>query len=455
MFFTTLVNKDNPIKPTYLNKVTLVKTKNINDEDVLIEENTLQNFLKLKDFFQKRKIIIGISSAFLPLDNQKDDFFEASFSKIEKGFSEHHTGLAVDFAIWVDNHYIVTKEEAQRYSSLYEEIYSYLKEYGFILRYPKEKELSTKHSFEPWHIRYVGKIPASLIVENNLTLEEYLNNFSGIVVINKEKNMTSFDVVHEISTLFGIKKVGHTGTLDPLAQGVMLVAINKATKIVELLTAYEKEYIASVKLGIQTDTLDITGTIINKKEIPKKLPIEDALNFYKKTYLQEVPIYSAVKVNGKKLYEYARNNKKIILPKKEVTIKEIELLKKEKDTFTFRALVSKGCYIRSLIRDISLYLNTYGTMTELIRTKQGNISLDNAYTLEDIKNGNYKLLSITDVLNYPVIIVDNTIAFKIKNGQNLDNIWNIKDKVIFKNSQEQILGIYEVNSDKLKVWKNF
>ena len=94
-------------------------------------------------------------------------------------------------------------------------------------------------------------------------------------------------------------------------------------------------------------------------------------------------------------------------------------------------------------------------MTELIRTKQGNISLDNAYTLEDIKNGNYKLLSITDVLNYPVIIVDNTIAFKIKNGQNLDNIWNIKDKVLFKNSQEQILGIYEANSDKLKVWKNF
>jgi len=202
-------------------------------------------------------------------------------------------------------------------------------------------------------------------------LEEYKAKFSGVIAINKEEGMTSFDVVNEISRIFGIKKVGHTGTLDPLATGVLIVAIGQATKIVELLTALDKEYIAGVKLGLQTDTYDITGKVLKEKEIPNNYNLEAVLKTFKKTYLQEVPIYSAIKVNGRKLYEYARKNQQVNLPKKEVTIKSIELLDQNQTTFKFKALVTKGTYIRSLINDIGRSLNTYATMTSLTRTKQG------------------------------------------------------------------------------------
>ena len=323
------------------------------------------------------------------------------------------------------------------------------------IRYPKNKKEITKYPYEPWHIRYVGKNIALVMASNNWTLEEYLTDFSGIIVVNKEKGMTSFDVVYNIKKIFGIKKVGHTGTLDPLAEGVLIVALGKATKVVELLTSYEKEYIASVKLGIKTDTLDITGKVINDIKVENNLNIEEALEHFKRTYLQEVPIYSAVKVKGKKLYQYARENKSIKLPKKEVTIKEISLLDKKKDSFTFKALVSKGCYIRSLINDICSYLGTYGTMASLVRTKQGDISLSDAYKLDDIRKNNYKLLSIKDVLSFPVISVNSSLAFKIKNGQVIDNLFSIKDKVLFEDEDGIFLGIYEVSGEKLKVWKNF
>lgn len=277
---------------------------------------------------------------------------------------------------------------------------------------------------------------------------------NGVIVVNKEKGMTSFDVVHEIKKIFHTKKVGHTGTLDPLAEGVLIVCIGNATKIVELITAKDKEYIAEAKLGIKTDTLDTEGEIVDKKDFNIEL-LEDTLNSYKKTYLQEVPIYSAVKVNGKKLYEYARNGIEVELPKKEVTIKEIELLSSSNDTFKFRCLVTKGCYIRSLINDIASSMNTYATMTSLVRTKQGKTTINDAYTLEEIRNNNYKLYTIDEVLDYPVIEVDEYLEKKISNGMKIDNTFNIKDKVIFKNKDNKLLGIYEVDQEKLKVWKNF
>lgn len=277
---------------------------------------------------------------------------------------------------------------------------------------------------------------------------------NGVIVVNKEKGMTSFDVVHEIKKIFHTKKVGHTGTLDPLAEGVLIVCIGNATKIVELLTTNDKEYIAEAKLGIKTDTLDTEGEIIDKKDFNIDL-LEDTINSFKKTYLQEVPIYSAVKVNGKKLYEYARKGIEVELPKKEVTIKEIELLSSNNDSFKFRCLVTKGCYIRSLINDIANSMNTYATMTSLVRTKQGKTTINDAYTLNDIKNNNYKLYTINEVLDYPVIEVDEILEKKISNGVIINNIFNIKDKVIFKNKKNKLLGIYELDNNKLKVWKNF
>lgn len=269
-----------------------------------------------------------------------------------------------------------------------------------------------------------------------------LENICGVLVVNKKRGMTSFDVVHEVSKILGIKKVGHTGTLDPMAEGVLVLTIGRATKLGELLTSLEKEYEAEVKVGFLTDTLDTEGTITKRKEPNKNIDYNSLVNSFKKTYLQEVPIYSAVKVKGKKLYEYARENKEVKLPKKEVTIKNIELLNVEAKSFTFKCLVSKGTYIRSLIRDMGDSVSEYFTMSGLIRTKQGKFSVEDSYTLEDIKNNNYKILSIEEVLDYPVVIVDKELLKKVSNGAKIENKWNIEDRIIFKNTKNNLLVIY-------------
>lgn len=464
MYKTILINRENKIKDNFLKRIELITTKNIENKESLVEKDTYQAFLELKKFLKTKNILIGIESAYRSIEIQQQLYEEfvikyghdyADKVVAPVGNSEHHTGLAIDLNIMINGSWQQDNSELLNQEKIFKEIHKYLHDFGFVLRYPKDKENITKYSYEPWHIRYVGKVVATIIHENNWTLEEYKENFSGVIAINKKEGMTSFDVVNEIRHIFGIKKVGHTGTLDPLAEGVLLIAIGKATKIVELLTAEDKEYIADVKLGIKTDTYDITGNVLATKEIPKKLNLQEVLKSYQKTYNQEVPIFSAVKVNGKKLYNYARENKKVDLPKKEVTIKEISLLEETKDTLNFKALVSKGTYIRSLINDIGNSLDTYATMTSLLRIKQGNVEIEDTYTIEEIRNHNYKLYKIEDVLNYPVIVVNQETEFKISNGQKLDNIYNIEDKVIFKNNSNKLLGIYQLEDNKLRVWKNF
>ena len=464
MDYSTLVNKDNKIKDNYLDRIDLVETIDVDSEKVNVEKTAYQAYLELKDFIQERGIEIGITSSYRSIEYQKQvyDEFVVKYGKeyadnyvAVPGYSEHHTGLAIDIGIKVDGIFPDNNEILMEQEEKYKEIHKYLKDFGFILRYPKGKEEITGYPYEPWHLRYVGKFIARVIAESNLTLEEYKKDYSGVIVVNKEKGYTSFDLVNKISKLFGIKKVGHTGTLDPLAEGVLIVCIGKATKIVELLTAEDKEYIAGVKLGIKTDTYDIEGKVLEQLNVPEKIDIKEIINSYKKTYLQEVPIYSAVKVKGKKLYEYARDNKKVELPKKEVTIKEIELLSSDKDEFTFKTLVTKGCYIRSLINDIGNDLNCGAIMTSLIRTKQGKVSINESYTIEDIENGNYKIYKVEEVLDYPQITVDKVTEFKIKNGMKIPNIWKIKDKVLLLNQENKLLGIYEVDNQKLRVWKNF
>ena len=464
MYKTILVNKQNKIKESYLKKIKLINTKDINNKDVLIEKETYENYLKLKDFLKEKNIEIGISSAYRSIENQEKIYNEflkkygEEYTKTHVAVpytSEHHTGLCLDINVKVNGCFPKDNYELEEQKEYYESIYKYLKDFGFILRYPKGKENITGVLYEPWHIRYVGVVPATIIMNNNWTLEEYLKEFSGVIVINKKSGPTSFDIVNDVSHIFGIKKVGHTGTLDPLAEGILIIAIGKATKIVELLTSKDKEYIAEVKLGFCTDSYDTDGAILNRCNIPDNLDISNVLNSFKKTYMQEVPIYSAVKVNGKKLYEYARNGKSVTLPKKEVTIKEIELLSKNSSSFTFRTLVTKGCYIRSLIQDISKELGVYATMSKLIRTKQGVVSIDKSNTINDLLNNNYRILSIEECLDYPIVIIDNDDKFKVSNGVRLENKWNIEDRVIFKDSNNRLLGIYEVRDNMLVTWKNF
>lgn len=284
-----------------------------------------------------------------------------------------------------------------------------------------------------------------------------------ILVVNKEKDYTSRDVVNIVGKHFNTRKIGHTGTLDPLATGVLVLCMGKSLKIVDLITANNKEYIARVILGIDTDTLDITGNVLNKDNPTiTKEQVNNVLKSFRGKSIQEVPKYSAVKVNGKKLYEYARNNIDIELPKREIEIFDIELLTDIENIdnnleFSFRVLVSKGTYIRSLIRDIGKKLNTYACMKELTRIKQGNFTIDNSYTLKDIENNNYKLLAIKDVLDIEQVIVSDKLLNKVKNGAIIDKFFN-SDKALLIDTLGNEIGIYQIydkNPNKVKPYKIF
>lgn len=276
-----------------------------------------------------------------------------------------------------------------------------------------------------------------------------------LLVVNKEKNLTSRDIVNNLTKIFNTKKIGHTGTLDPIATGVLVCLFGKYTKLVDLLTSLDKEYIAEIKLGIKTDTGDITGSIIENKSF--NITNDNIIKVFEKfpqKYEQTVPKYSAVKINGKKLYEYARNNIEIELPKREVSIFSLELIDYEKDIIKFKTHVSKGTYIRSLIEDICEKLGTIGTMNNLIRTKQGGFDIKDSFTLEDIKNGNFKFQNIHEFLKYPSIEINDELIKIIKNGGRIKNIYNVQDKVIFTYQGEDI-AIYETNNETLKPYIMF
>ena len=283
---------------------------------------------------------------------------------------------------------------------------------------------------------------------------------NGILLVNKDKDMTSRDVVNILSKKFNTRRIGHTGTLDPIATGVMGIAIGDGLKIVDLLINECKEYIAVVKLGLSTDTLDITGNILeelNCYELSKDHLIEVLNSFLGKT-IQEVPYYSAIKVNGKRLYEYARENISVELPKREIEVFDIELLEIKDDEFSFRVKVSKGTYIRSLIRDIGNKLNIPCCMKSLQRTMQGNFKLEDSYTIDEIKSDKYKIISIKESLEgYTFIEVDTFLENKILNGRILENRYT-DEKIVFINSSDKVLAIYEVydkDSSKIKPIKVF
>ena len=281
------------------------------------------------------------------------------------------------------------------------------------------------------------------------------SNLDGIIVVNKPKGITSRDVVNKLTKILVTKKIGHTGTLDPLAKGVLICTVGHSTKLSEFLTSTYKLYHCKFKLGFETDTLDITGTILKSSDlIVSKEKIIEVINKFKGKYIQEVPKYSAVKIDGKKLYEYARNNEQIELPKREVEIKEISNISIENDIISFDCLVSKGTYIRSLIRDIGNSLGTYATMTELIRTKQGDFSIDEAYSLEMIENGNYEILSPEKILkNIYSIECDEILYKKISNGV-VQELQLDEDYILYR-YKKQIIALYIKKENKFRMYVKF
>lgn len=274
----------------------------------------------------------------------------------------------------------------------------------------------------------------------------------GIILINKEKGLTSRDVVNKISKKLQIKKIGHAGTLDPIATGLLVIGVGKGTKILDLLTLDQKEYIATVSIGFKTDTYDITGNITeeNYNYHLDEDKLKNVLDSFKGSYNQEVPKFSAVKIDGKKLYEYARKQIDIELPKRLVTIYKIELLTYNDSEFTFKVLVSKGTYIRSLIHDISLKLNIPMTMKELIRTKSGKFLLENSNLIDD----NYNYIPIDKALDFKIVELEDEILLKkVRNGNKINLPYN--DIFITLKFKDDVLAIYKKEKFEYKAFKVF
>ena len=274
---------------------------------------------------------------------------------------------------------------------------------------------------------------------------------NGAIIINKPAGMTSRDVVNRLNQILETKEIGHTGTLDPMATGVLVCLIGKATKLSNILTNQNKEYIASFKLGILTDTLDITGKVLKQEKVNiSKEKITSVLKSYIKTYNQEVPIYSAVKVKGKKLYEYARNNEQIELPKREVTIYGLEIISINEDMVTIKTKVSKGTYIRSLVRDIGNSLGTNAVLTDLTRTSLGNFNLEDSYSLEEVLKNKHYLFTVKEILkDYPNEEIDPEMLYKVRNGQILN--WEIKDYLLFMVGNQEIALYEKYHKDPTKI----
>ena len=285
----------------------------------------------------------------------------------------------------------------------------------------------------------------------------------GIININKPSGITSFDVVRKLRKILKIKKIGHTGTLDPLASGVLVVCTGKATKLVQDIEKLEKEYIATFKLGISTDTYDIEGKVISSCE-DFNITFEDmqkVLEKFKGEIKQVPPMYSAIKVNGEKLYDLARRGETIEREARDVNIYSLELLEFDGTNAKISCKVSKGTYIRSLISDIGMELKTFATMTSLVRTSVGKEKILDSFTLEEIEKMylkkdisfartvenyfDFPSYEISEEKNKTLFLNGNTLVTKNLN----DGFYKIYDET------HKFLGLANVVSERLKGYKYY
>lgn len=281
----------------------------------------------------------------------------------------------------------------------------------------------------------------------------------GIIIINKPKGCTSHDVVYRIKKIYG-EKIGHTGTLDPNATGVLPILIGNGTKLSKYLINHDKTYIATIQLGIKTDTADSEGTQIETKPVLEKMleakEIEKVLQSFKGNQVQTPPIYSAIKVKGKKLYEYARSGQQVEIPRRNVTIYSINLLNidKKNNQIVIEVKCSKGTYIRSLCEDIAFKLETVGYMKELNRTQVGVFYIEKSITLDDLnidrERINEHLITMEELLfDNESIILEKSEILKFLNGVKIK--YDLQDGLYkIYNSGGFFIGTGTVNDKNLK-----
>ena len=272
----------------------------------------------------------------------------------------------------------------------------------------------------------------------------------GIIPINKPKDWTSFDVVNKLKYKLKPLKVGHLGTLDPMATGVLLITVGKATKLFDLMQEKKKTYLATFEFGYLTDTLDATGHIVEKNDnIPSIDEILNVLTKFIGKISQIPPKYSAKSINGIRAYDLARQGAEFELKPKTVEVFDIKLLSYENKTLTLEIECGSGTYIRSIGRDIAKELNSLATMTSLVRTQIGSFNIENCKDIQNIENLQDVILPIKEFLPYKKVNVTKEQQFKLLNGQTInielaDDIYMLEDDV-------DALALIEIKENKAKM----
>ena len=292
------------------------------------------------------------------------------------------------------------------------------------------------------------------------TCNENKQDYFGFLNIYKPAGMTSHDVVYKIRKISGIKQVGHTGTLDPFAEGVLPVCLGKATRLIEYLTD-DKEYLATVQFGKSTATYDLEGEVTNISAFKvNENDILTALKNFEGEIEQLPPIYSAIKVNGKKLYDYARKGQDVEIKPRKVFIEKIELKSFDYENQSAEILIkcSKGTYIRSIAHDLGKITGAYAYLTKLTRTQAGKFIINDAIKLDEIEN-NFStdmLINPLDVIELPQINVKEEELEKIHNGQFLQNFGEKNGQpVIFIYNNSVICAVGAAEDNKIKLKKVF
>lgn len=280
----------------------------------------------------------------------------------------------------------------------------------------------------------------------------------GFINIYKPKGKTSHDVVAILRRITKIKQIGHTGTLDPFAEGVLPICIGKATRLIEYLDD-DKAYIGTVQLGKSTSTYDTEGEIVktSDKKISKE-EIEIALQQFRGKFQQLPPIYSAIKVNGKKLYEYARKGEDVEIKPREVEIFKLEIVDfdEENQTVDLHIECSKGTYIRSIANDLGNVLGCYGHLIKLVRTKAGKFELANSFKLDELEskeNVSNNMIYPLEYLDYPKYSLNENEKQKVSNGMSI-NI-DLSDGLCVLVWEKELAAIAEIKDKKAKICKMF
>jgi len=287
----------------------------------------------------------------------------------------------------------------------------------------------------------------------------------GVLIVNKPRGVTSFDVVRQVRRLFGQKKVGHAGTLDPSVAGVLVVALGKATKLIDELQTRPKRYVGEITLGFATETEDLDGAVIARKTIDTPIAtttIDAAIKSLNGSIKQIPPMYSAVKVNGRRLYDYARAGETVARPERDAMIYDFHRtsdidFENSVQKFNFEATVSKGTYIRTLASDTGKRLDLPATMTSLTRTMGSGFTLSEAHDLLEVEklapdDLRQTIVPIKDILTWPTHVLSDDEWFAVRNGQKIAD-WEPSSflKQLYYN--DKLKAVYQYD-DSEHVWRS-